>query len=114
MKKIIFITYHLRDLLRLFRFQKSVSDDFTATGGATGSASGLPYSDDVARCYRVLDLPFGAPMEDVSKRWKTYLKQCHPDRFATDPAKLADATELTQALTAAHDTIRTAWNRYQG
>jgi hypothetical protein len=87
--------------------------DFTAAGGATGRASGLPYSDEVARCYQALDLPFGTPMDDVTKRWKTYLKQCHPDRFATDPTKLADATELTQALTAAHATIRTAWNRYQ-
>lgn len=90
------------------------ASDYAAAGGSTGSTSGLPYSDDVARCYQALDLPFGTPMDDVTKRWKTYLKQCHPDRFATEPAKLADATELTQALTAAHDTIRTAWNRYQG
>jgi hypothetical protein len=48
-------------------------------------------------------------MAQVSKRWKTYLKTCHPDRFANDPARQADATELTQALTGAHDTIEAAW-----
>jgi curved DNA-binding protein CbpA len=52
-------------------------------------------------------------MEEVNKRWKTYLKKCHPDRYANDPGKLTDATELTQALTGAHDTIQAAWKRYQ-
>jgi DnaJ-class molecular chaperone len=86
----------------------------TATAGAAAhAASGLPYSAELARCYTLLDLPFGAPMEEVSKRWKTYLKKCHPDRYANDPGKLAEATELTQALTGAHDTIQAAWKRYQ-
>ena len=84
------------------------------SGASTGSGSGLPYSDELARCYTVLDLPFGVPRDQVARQWKTYLKQCHPDRFANDPEKLADATELTQALTAAHHTIQAAWQRYQG
>jgi hypothetical protein len=86
----------------------------TATAGdAAHATSGLPYSEELARCYSLLDLPFGTPMEEVSKRWKTYLKKCHPDRYANDPGKLAEATELTQALTGAHDTIQAAWKRYQ-
>jgi hypothetical protein len=86
----------------------------TSTAGAsTHAASGLPYCAELARCYALLDLPFGTPMEHVTRRWKTYLKKCHPDRYANDPDKLADATELTQALTGAHDTIETAWKRYQ-
>src|SRR5258706_15586138 len=49
--------------------------------GETPSAGhGLPYSDELARCYRLLDLPFGTPLERVTKQWKTYLKRCHPDR----------------------------------
>jgi hypothetical protein len=75
--------------------------------------SDLPYSPELARSYALLDLPFGAPMEQVSKRWKSYLKKCHPDRFGRDPAQQADATELTQALTGAHGHIRDAWQRYQ-
>src|ERR1043166_7730685 len=42
---------------------------------------GLPHSAELARCYQRLDLPFGAPMEQVTKQWKTYLKQYHPDRY---------------------------------
>jgi len=84
-----------------------------ASGSSARSSSGLPYSAELARCYDLLDLPFGAPMDEVNKRWKTYLKQCHPDRFANDPAQQAQATELSQALMGAHSKIETAWKRYQ-
>ena len=78
----------------------------------TRARSGLPYSEDLARHYQALDLPFGAPMGQVNKRWKTYLKKCHPDRYANDPAKQADATRLTQELTRAHEKIKVAWEQY--
>ena len=84
----------------------------SSAGAAAHAASGLPYSAELARCYALLDLPYGVPMDEVTKRWKMYLKKCHPDRYATAPEKLADATELTQALTGAHDTILAAWRRY--
>jgi hypothetical protein len=84
----------------------------SSPGTSAHAASTLPYSAELARCYALLDLPFGVPMDQVSKRWKTYLKKCHPDRYANAPEKLADATELTQALTGAHDTILAAWRRY--
>jgi hypothetical protein len=74
---------------------------------------GLPYSADLARCYRLLDLPFGAPMAQVTRQWKTYLKQCHPDRYANEPAKQADATFLTQQLNDAHQKIKAAWEQHQ-
>jgi hypothetical protein len=132
---------HLHDVIDLRRFRASVdplwerafSDDDaydsthqasgarasgrphseTASGAASHTGSGLPHSPELARSYALLDLPFGAPMDQVSRRWKTYLKTCHPDRFASDPARQADATELTQALTGAHDTIRAAWKRHR-
>ena len=69
----------------------------------------LFYSAELADAYRLLDLPFGAPLADVNKRWKTYLKRCHPDRFHDDPGRQADATELTRQLNAAHDLIEAAW-----
>ena len=74
---------------------------------------GLPLSVELARCYRLLDLPFGAPLEQVTRQWKTYLKQCHPDRYANAPAKQADATFLTQQLNDAHQKIKAAWERHQ-
>ncbi|ETW97160.1 MAG: hypothetical protein ETSY1_23760 [Candidatus Entotheonella factor] len=75
--------------------------------------SGLPYSTELAHCYDLLDLPYGAPMDEVNKRWKSYLKRCHPDLFANDPARQAEATELTQALMGAQSKIEAAWKRYQ-
>lgn len=78
-----------------------------------GSARhGVPYSEELARHYRALDLPFGTPMAQVTKRWKTYLTKCHPDRYANDPVKQADATKLTQELTRAHEKIKAAWEQY--
>ena len=74
---------------------------------------GLPHSAELARCYRMLDLPFGAPMERVTKQWKAYLKKCHPDRYVNDPAKQADATFLTQQLNDAHKKIKAAWEQHQ-
>jgi hypothetical protein len=74
---------------------------------------GLPHSAELVRCYRLLDLPFGAPMAQVTRQWKTYLKQCHPDRYAKDPAKQADATFLTQQLNDAHQKIKAAWEQRQ-
>jgi hypothetical protein len=76
-------------------------------------SSGLPYSEELARHYRSLDLPFGAPLAQVNKRWKTYLKKCHPDRYANDPVRQADATKLTQELTRAHEKIKAAWEQYR-
>jgi hypothetical protein len=73
----------------------------------------LPHSAELARCYRLLDLPFGAPMAQVTRQRKTYLKQCHPDRYANDPAKQADATFFTQQLNDAHQKIKAAWEQHQ-
>ncbi len=79
-----------------------------------GSGShGLPYSAELARCYQVLDLPFGAPMAQVTRQWKAYLKKAHPDRHANDPATQAEATVLTQQLNDAHQKIKLAWERHQ-
>lgn len=80
-----------------------------SASGPRQRSSPLPHSAELIDAYRVLDLPFGAPLADVSDRWKTYLKRCHPDRFHNDPQRLADATELTRQLNAAHDRIEAAW-----
>lgn len=50
-------------------------------------------------------------MERVTRQWKTYLKKCHPDRYANEPEKQADATRLTQELTRAHEKIKVAWKQ---
>ena len=78
------------------------------------SSGPLPHSTELADAYRLLDLPFGTPLADVNKRWRAYLKRCHPDRFHADPNRQVDATELTQQLNAAHARIETAWQNAQG
>lgn len=94
---------------------QSETDSHTATEEGAGSTTGqrLPYSEELARCYRLLDLPFGTPLKRVTRQWKTYLKRCHPDRHAKDPAKQADATLLTQQLNDAYRKIKQAWQRQQ-
>jgi hypothetical protein len=87
----------------------NTADATTSSEGPTNAGSGLPYSQELARCYDLLDLPFGTPMEQVTRRWKAYLKKCHPDLHANDPAKQAEATELTQQLNGAYKNIKLAW-----
>lgn len=86
--------------------QEPLHDEAAETDESPGP---LPYNAELAGAYRVLDLPFGAPMAKVSKRWKAYLKRCHPDRYHGDPGRQADATELSQQLNAAHARIEAAW-----
>ena len=74
---------------------------------------GLPYSAELERCYRLLDLPFGVPMPQVTRQWRAYLKKAHPDLHANDPTKQADATVFTQQLNDAYKKIKLAWERHQ-
>lgn len=74
-----------------------------------GPSGPLPFSTELANAYQILDLPFGAPLADVNRRWKAYLKRCHPDRFHDDPRRQSEATELTRQLNTAHDRIEAAW-----
>jgi DnaJ-domain-containing protein 1 len=93
--------------------EPSTHERASTSSSRTSAGHGLPYSAALAEAYRALDLPFGAPLDQVAKQWKAYLKKCHPDRYAKQPEKQADATRLTQELTHAYDTIKTAWRHYQ-
>lgn len=76
------------------------------------SVSDLPYDKDVAQCYDALDLPYGAPIEQVTRRWREYLKKCHPDLHAGNPDVLPDANKLTRLLTQAYENIQKAWQQH--
>ena len=71
----------------------------------------LPYDPELARSYDALDLPYGAPIEEVTRRWKVYLKTVHPDLHAGDAEKWKDANTLTQLLTRAYEQIKEAWKK---
>jgi hypothetical protein len=98
-------------------WHRTTDDPFTASSPVepppAEAHTGLPYSPELAQCYRLLDLPFGTPLAQVTKQWKAYLRKCHPDLHAYDQAKQAEATELTQQLNDAYQKIRLAWTRYQ-
>ena len=93
--------------------QTSGFDGSKTSGTSARTSSGLPYSTELAHCYELLDLPFGVPMDKVNKRWKTYLKRCHPDLYTQDPVQQAEATELTQALMGAQSKIEAALSAAQ-
>jgi hypothetical protein len=96
--------------------QHTYDDTFRSSSSfeePASTGSGLPHSAELARCYQDLDLPFGAPMEQVTRQWKAYLKKCHPDRYAQNPTKQAEATILTQQLNDAHQKIKAAWEHHQ-
>ncbi len=63
------------------------------------------------KAYRALELPYGADPEAIRKAHRSLLRRYHPDRFANDPERLADATRLSQELTAARDTLLEAFER---
>lgn len=62
-------------------------------------------TSDIERCYRALELPYGSGREAIRHAHRRLLRRYHPDRFARDEARLADATRLSQELTRARDRL---------
>lgn len=65
----------------------------------------------VLEAYRELELPPGAPFEAVRKAYRYQILRHHPDRFADDPTRYAQATAKTQRLNQAFQTLERQWNR---
>ena len=89
-------------------------DEFMRTGESTAKASQnkgpTPATPDIPaelkKDYQILQVPFGTPLEEVAKSYKTLLRKHHPDKHATDPAAFAKATETTKKLTSSFRRIR--------
>lgn len=72
-----------------------------------------PASDDplealarqLVRDYHNLELKPGAPLDEVKAAYKKLIKQYHPDRFASDAAKQATATQITAKLNQSYARI---------
>ena len=62
--------------------------------------------DGLQQDYANLDVPIGAPFEEIRRSYKRLLKRYHPDRFADDPQKQSLATEITQKLNQSYQRIR--------
>lgn len=59
----------------------------------------------IEQCYRVLDLPPGASVEEVKRAHRELTKVWHPDRFAQDPALRARAEEKLKQINEAYARI---------
>lgn len=71
-----------------------------------GPGVGATRDPDIARCYAALELSYGADLVAVRASYKRLVKLYHPDRFATDPEKMATATQLVRELNDAYECLR--------
>lgn len=58
--------------------------------------------DKIAEYYKVLDLPVGAPFDEVKKSYRKLMRKYHPDRHVGNPKKQKAATELSMRVTQAY------------
>lgn len=61
---------------------------------------------DIAQAYANLELPKGAPIEDVEKKYKELSAKYAPEKHASDPQRSELAKELRAQLTRAYDRLR--------
>lgn len=61
-----------------------------------------PQEQQLAQYYMNLELPVGAPLDDVRRAYKEMMRKYHPDKHVGDPARHQAATELAQSLTRAY------------
>jgi len=55
--------------------------------------------------YAQLEVPYGAPFEDVKKSFRRLMRKYHPDLHAGNPQKQKTATQLTMSLTQAYNEL---------
>lgn len=56
--------------------------------------------------YRTLGVPVGADLAAVRTRWRSLVRETHPDRFAHDPAAQQAASDRLRLVNAAYFRIR--------
>jgi hypothetical protein len=75
--------------------------------GATNGRSKLRASsaDDAKKLrqlYEQLEVPYGAPLDEIKKSFRRLMRKYHPDLHINDAKKHAAATQLTMTLTEAY------------
>jgi DnaJ-domain-containing protein 1 len=76
-----------------------------------GPRTGMIVPDRLRRDFRNLEVPVGAPFEDVRASYKRLMTAFHPDRHAADPERLKTATEVTKKLNHSFHRIRTYYEK---
>jgi DnaJ-domain-containing protein 1 len=76
----------------------------TRRGPLPSSLGGL--SDKRLReLYAQLEVPFGAPFDEVKKSFRRLMRKYHPDLHIGNPQKHKTATQLTMSLTQAYNEL---------
>ena len=83
------------------------SDDSSqAKPSSTRNSSAPQLPKEIRDAFDEIGVAPSATNEEVGKAYKTLLLKHHPDRFATEPAKLAAATERTKSINSAFQQIK--------
>lgn len=61
--------------------------------------------DAIAKHYKTLNLPYGAPFDEVKKAFRQMMRKYHPDMHSGNPQKQKAASELTKQLTVAYNEL---------
>lgn len=61
--------------------------------------------EQLRRDYRSLELPPGAPLDEVKRAYKKLMAAYHPDRHSADPERMRAATEVTKRLNQSYHRI---------
>lgn len=61
--------------------------------------------DEVSRAFAVLGLAPGSPLTMVRRRYRKLARTWHPDRFASDPQGLEEATIQMRAINGAYEVL---------
>ena len=81
------------------------ADDATAGSGpssTSGTTGAAPHPRERLRAdSATLGVGFDAPLSEVKRAYKRLMQDHHPDRFAHDPARQADATRKAALINSA-------------
>ena len=70
------------------------------------SAESGTIPEEIRNAYKVLGVTVNAHNSEIGKSYKSLLLKHHPDRFATDPTKMSEATERTKQINNAFQLIK--------
>ena len=100
--------------------EKAYSSDFGTSSSSYQSNQGNPWSRsnpppprfgglgrnaEIAKHYKALDLPYGAPFTEVKSAYRKLMRKYHPDFHTSSPKKQKAANELSVRVTQAYNAI---------
>jgi len=62
-------------------------------------------NEEIEACYRLLELPIGASLEEVKQAWREHVKGSHPDHFTNDPERQHQAQEQLKDFNLAYERL---------